>query len=233
MLIKFAHSRLTCGLYLILKRMNIMLVLGNYRGNQQHQNFFMIWENPYVKGRTFLMVFWVVHWRMLRQRASGWIIQICDLQGQISSLHLIQKGLYVAIPQYKFGFPTSISGLESLMNTFIALKTFVTQMGGHANNIRVAIDELENRRRSRGKQFGRPKSPLLGNSKTEWERPTWYSPVRGDQSKSRIPLYLFGNIKDVDDFASPGKPENDRSKGEAPVAAETDEYGFIMTAKTG
>ncbi|KAI9491101.1 hypothetical protein BDB00DRAFT_746114, partial [Zychaea mexicana] len=47
------------------------------------------------------------------ERASGWIIQICGLQGQISSLHLIRKGLYVAIPQYKFGFPTSTSGLES------------------------------------------------------------------------------------------------------------------------
>ncbi|KAG2219646.1 hypothetical protein INT45_012347, partial [Circinella minor] len=50
------------------------------------------------------------------ERASGWIIQICGLQGQISSLHLIRNGLYVAIPQYKLRFPTSISGLESLMD---------------------------------------------------------------------------------------------------------------------
>ncbi|KAI9491103.1 hypothetical protein BDB00DRAFT_874639 [Zychaea mexicana] len=99
-------------------------------------------------------------------------------------------------------------------------------MEGHANDIKAAIDELQNRRRSIGKQFGRPKSPLPGNTKTEWERPTWYSPVRGDQSKSRIPVYLFGDAKDVDDCVSPGEPEDDRSKGDAPVAAKIDEYGF-------
>ena len=100
-------------------------------------------------------------------------------------------------------------------------------MEGHANGIKNAIDELDNRRRLISKQFGRPKSPLPGNTKTERGRLTNGAPLYGgDQTKSRIPLYLFGNTKDEDDCASDRKPEDDRSKGEPSVAAETDKYGF-------
>lgn len=62
--------------------------------------------------------------------ASAWIIQICGLQGQTSSIHLVSDGLYVAIPQFKLQFPSSISNLHSFLDTLSGLLSFVVRGRG-------------------------------------------------------------------------------------------------------
>lgn len=53
------------------------------------------------------------------------IIQICGLQGEISSVHLSQNGLYFAVPQRKLKIPSSISDMNTFIDTFENLYDFV------------------------------------------------------------------------------------------------------------
>lgn len=53
------------------------------------------------------------------------IIQICGLQGKVSSVHLSQNGLYVAATQRKLKTPSSISDMNTFIDTFESFYDFV------------------------------------------------------------------------------------------------------------
>ncbi|CAO3642147.1 unnamed protein product [Cunninghamella blakesleeana] len=131
--------------------------------------------------------------------ASSWIIQISGLHGQISSIHLAESGLYVAIPQGKLSFPTSISSLDDLLDAFKTLLLFSINIEKSAHNIRSAIELLENRRLSFGKSFNRSGLLIPSNIRQNWTRPTYYTLPRNVTSLSRIPVNLFVD-DDVDKY---------------------------------
>ena len=60
-------------------------------------------------------------------QAFDWVIRICGLHGQIAVVRLVQDSLYASIPVAKFSFPSSITGLPALIDTFTSLMTFVVK----------------------------------------------------------------------------------------------------------
>lgn len=57
--------------------------------------------------------------------AFAWVIQLSGYRGEISSVHLVRDGMYVAIPQGKLAFPTDISTLDDFVDTLKVLLLFV------------------------------------------------------------------------------------------------------------
>ncbi|CAO3628966.1 unnamed protein product [Cunninghamella blakesleeana] len=155
---------------------------------------------------------------------SAWMIQICGLQGQISSLHLSHNGLYVTIPQFKINFPTSVSTLHSFKYSLESLMTFIFKMENSSHIIKSSIQELENKRNSMGKKLNRPRQNLRGHELMNWIRPTWYSPPQNKPALSTIPFDLFKKlVSDNDDAVSLNMDDN-RNNDEASKLA--DEFGW-------
>lgn len=103
---------------------------------------------------------------------TAWMIHICGFQGQISSIHLPHNGLYVALPQFKFSFPTSVSTLHSFKNSLEYLITFIFKMEKSAHTIKSTVQELENKCDSMGKKLNRSRKSLPGHELINWTRPT-------------------------------------------------------------
>ncbi|KAG1148352.1 hypothetical protein G6F37_005760 [Rhizopus arrhizus] len=156
---------------------------------------------------------------------SAWFVQICGLQGEIASVHLAFNGLYVAVPQEKLKLPTSIATMSDFLGTFSSMLLFVSKLEKCAIDIKSAIEQLENRRSSMGFTFNRARPLIEGHQRSEWMRPTWYSPPRQQQAKSQLPFNLFGRE------AYYTEPEEDaRSAAESDRFEEeedADEFGWI------
>ncbi|KAG2235353.1 hypothetical protein INT48_004972, partial [Thamnidium elegans] len=156
---------------------------------------------------------------------SAWFVQICGLQGEIASVHLAFNGLYVAIPQGKLKFPTSIATMSDFLDTFSSMLLFVSKLEKCAIDIKFAIAQLENRRGSMGFTFNRARPLIEGHERSEWMRPTWHSPPCQQQAKSQLPFNLFGRE------AYYSEPEEDaRSAAESDRFEEeedADEFGWV------
>ncbi|KAG1416186.1 hypothetical protein G6F58_006097 [Rhizopus delemar] len=154
---------------------------------------------------------------------SAWFVQICGLQGEIASVHLAFNGLYVAVPQGKLKFPISIATMSDFLGTFSSMLLFVSKLEKCAIDIKSAIEQLENRRSSMGFTFNRARPLIEGHQRSEWMRPTWYSPPGQQQAKSQLPFNLFGRE------AYYTEPEEDaRSAAESDKFEEdADEFGWI------
>lgn len=75
-----------------------------------------------------------------------------------------------------------------------------------------------------GFTFNRARPLIEGHQRSEWMRPTWYSPPRQQQAKSQLPFNLFGKE------AYYSEPEEDaRSTAESDRFEEedADEFGWI------
>ncbi|ORE02122.1 hypothetical protein BCV72DRAFT_265393 [Rhizopus microsporus var. microsporus] len=115
---------------------------------------------------------------------SAWFVQICGLQGEIASVHLAFNDLYVAIPQGKLKLPTSIATMGNFLDTFSSMLLFVSKLEKYAIDIRSSM----------GFTFNRAWPLIDGHERSEWMRPTWYSPPRQQQAKSQLPFNLFGRV---------------------------------------
>ncbi|CAO3591920.1 unnamed protein product [Absidia cylindrospora] len=127
-------------------------------------------------------------------KTGAWIIQISGLYAEISSVHLARDGLYVCVPRGKLTFPSNPSNLFAFINTLEKMLLMVTKLEDNALALQANIDFLEDRRRSIGKMFDRPKLLNEKHSRKQWTRPTWYSPTRNDQRLSKVSSDLFGHI---------------------------------------
>ncbi|CAO3649660.1 unnamed protein product [Cunninghamella blakesleeana] len=138
--------------------------------------------------------------------ATAWVIQLCGLQGHVSSIHLTKNGLYVAVPQCKLLFPSSISNIDVFLDTFRCLLLFFNNLESTAHNIENSIKTLENRRLSIGKTFCRSQPLIPPNTKQSLIQPTWYSPSNEKQASSKLPegfkiidSTIENNIQDNDE----------------------------------
>ncbi|KAI7860557.1 hypothetical protein BDC45DRAFT_530144 [Circinella umbellata] len=78
----------------------------------------------------------------------------------------------------KIRFPTLITDLETVTSTSCMLMTMIIQMERHEQIIKNTNTELENRRRSMGKNNNQLDNSLPAHSFSDSMRPTWYSPPR-------------------------------------------------------
>lgn len=165
----------------------------------------------------------------------GYMLQICGLQGYIASIHLVKPGLYVTVHQKKIKFPTCISTLSTFIETLTVLITLIQRLEKNAHILKSALQELEDRRISLGKQLNRGEPLIRQHSTSSSIRPTWYSPPRNNYSMARLPDGLFGidsssnltshNIfsKGSESDANENTPFNSQEEIE-----DADEYGWTQ-----
>jgi hypothetical protein len=58
---------------------------------------------------------------------SVWTFQFIGLNRRISSIHLAENGLYVAIPQLEFKFPHNLDNLSTFIDAYSSLKTILVR----------------------------------------------------------------------------------------------------------
>ncbi|KAI9484137.1 MAG: hypothetical protein EXX96DRAFT_166402 [Benjaminiella poitrasii] len=141
---------------------------------------------------------------------ESWFLQICGLSAEIGSTHLAFDGLYVAVPQAKLRFPSSIATMGSFVDFLDVLLLLTAKLEKCAMNITSAVEELENRRSSMGIAFSRNRSLLQGKGRDAWMRPTYYSPPRDVAADAKLPVNLFGLDKDDSDAHSEEDVEDDQ-----------------------
>ncbi|KAL1925945.1 hypothetical protein VTP01DRAFT_7223 [Rhizomucor pusillus] len=120
------------------------------------------------------------------ERLACWMIQIAGLVGQISSIHMVKPGSYVAVPQGKIRFPDNCMGMDELEKTLENLFLFVEKVEENARFYKSVVDCVDDRRRSMGGAFSR--GDLCGSG-TSWadEIPdTWYTPPRRSSASNNI-----------------------------------------------
>lgn len=61
------------------------------------------------------------------------------LKAEISSVHLVSPGLYVAMPQYKLAFPSSIEELDKFLDCVEALTTFVVSLKRNGKKCNISL----------------------------------------------------------------------------------------------
>ncbi|KAF7720694.1 hypothetical protein EC973_006480 [Apophysomyces ossiformis] len=118
--------------------------------------------------------------------SSAWIIQLYGLQGQISSVHLTNWGLYVGIPRANISFPRSIASLSEFTNTLEHLLLFARQLQSTAHNINFAIGTIKKQKESIGSILNHPCN-LTHHSGMPRLKPSWYTPSRSNQDESVLP----------------------------------------------
>ncbi|ORX45537.1 hypothetical protein DM01DRAFT_1328502 [Hesseltinella vesiculosa] len=130
----------------------------------------------------------------LEQQAAnsmmGVIIQLDGFQGSVSSIHLDQHGLYVALPRYRLQYPRSAASLRRFSDTLDALLALKDQLCSISAIVNNQMDLCKDKRASLGSKHGRPATAIKPHRLTKKQRPTWYSPPRNDASLSCLPSLL-------------------------------------------
>ncbi|CAO3588363.1 unnamed protein product [Absidia cylindrospora] len=107
---------------------------------------------------------------------KGIAIQVSGLQGQISSVHLHDSGLYVLCPISRLFFPHSHASLSRFLPTLKTLLQLRIELETMATKVLGQLDLAKDKRYSLGTTFGRPGSPIPESPTKKLKKPTWYSP---------------------------------------------------------
>ncbi|KAL9542447.1 hypothetical protein MBANPS3_008605 [Mucor bainieri] len=158
-------------------------------------------------------------------KLESWFLQICGLSAEIGSTHLAFDGLYVAVPQGKLRFPSSIATMGSFVDFLDMLLLLTAKLEKCVISITSAVEELENRRNSIGIAFSRNRSLLHGKRRDAWMRPTYYSPPRDVAADAKLPVNLFGLDKDDSDAPSEQDVEDDQVSDASDMNA--DQFGWV------
>ncbi|CEP12922.1 hypothetical protein [Parasitella parasitica] len=161
-------------------------------------------------------------------KSGSWMIQISCLQAESSSIHLAGDDLYVGAPQGKILFPSSLSSLDEFIRLLKRIFSFVSKMEKSATFLKKKIDLTKNRRESICTTFDRQESfKSEDNDVQSGERPTWYTPTRGDYFHSKIPQELYG-VEPVHELLWT-LPTNENEPVFDPT--QVDEYGWVCVSE--
>ncbi|KAG0164538.1 hypothetical protein DFQ28_008362 [Apophysomyces sp. BC1034] len=117
----------------------------------------------------------------------GVVIQLDGFQGEVSSIHLDQDGLYVALPRQRLQYPRSAASLRRFSDTMDALLALKDQLCSISATISNQMDLYKDKRASLGSKHARPATAISPHHLTKRQRATWYSPPRNDPSLSCLP----------------------------------------------
>ncbi|KAG1538681.1 hypothetical protein G6F49_012527 [Rhizopus delemar] len=121
----------------------------------------------------------------------GIVIQLDGFQGAVSSIHLDQDGLYVALPRQRLQYPRSIASLRRFSDTMDALLALKNQLCSISTIISSQMDLCKDKRASLGSKHARPATAIPPHHLTKKQRATWYSPPHNNPSLSCLPpLFL-------------------------------------------
>ncbi|CAO3601374.1 unnamed protein product [Absidia cylindrospora] len=107
---------------------------------------------------------------------KGASIQLAGLQGQISTIHLDDSGVYVMIPGSRLTFPQSLASLPRFLPTLKALLQLRLELETLGMEVFEQLDLANEKRESLGTTFFRPSSPLPESSMKRLKKSTYYPP---------------------------------------------------------
>lgn len=117
----------------------------------------------------------------------GIVIQLDGFQGAVSSIHLDQDGLYVALPRQRLQYSRSTASLRRFSDTMDALLALKDQLRSISAIISSQIDLCKDKRTSLGSKHARPATAIPPHHLTKSQRATWYSPPHNNPSLSCLP----------------------------------------------
>ncbi|KAG0940613.1 hypothetical protein G6F57_006027 [Rhizopus arrhizus] len=117
----------------------------------------------------------------------GIVIQLDGFQGAVSSIHLDQDGLYVALPRQRLQYPRSTTSLRRFSDTMDALLALKDQLCSISAIISSHMDLCKDKRASLGSKHARPATAIPPHHLTKRQRATWYSPPHNNPSLSCLP----------------------------------------------
>ncbi|KAI9321864.1 hypothetical protein BX666DRAFT_2023947 [Dichotomocladium elegans] len=117
----------------------------------------------------------------------GIVIQLDGFQGAVSSIHLDQDGVYVALPRQRLQYPRSTSSLRRFSDTVDALLALRDQLCSISAVISNQMDLYKDKRASLGSKHARPATAIPPHHLTKKQRATWYSPPHNNPSLSHLP----------------------------------------------
>ncbi|CAO3599762.1 unnamed protein product [Absidia cylindrospora] len=109
---------------------------------------------------------------------QGAAIQLAGLQGEISTIHLHESGVYVLIPGSRLTFPQSYASLQRFYPTMKALLQLRAELEATALVVLEQLELAKEKRNSLGTTFGRSGPSLPESQAKRSKKATWYSPPR-------------------------------------------------------
>lgn len=130
-------------------------------------------------------------------------MQFCGMQDQVSSVHLANNKLYVAVTtlsgiDFKHGWPLGISrGVFSVCCNVMLIQHLMLFMHTGKNGSQCpfdqkAIDCIKEWRDSIDKSLSRPRTVKRDHNKLSWQRLTCYSPSYNQPKLVCLPSHWFG-----------------------------------------
>ncbi|KAI9258141.1 hypothetical protein BDA99DRAFT_561566 [Phascolomyces articulosus] len=130
---------------------------------ENHPNTFDIKKGSKVTETDHLVCLWIPPFDILLsidnssvrlKRACddtiGWMLQLSGPVGEVSSVHLIKRTFYVAIPEQKIHIPKSIFSMSEFPKMLSSLLVFTHKIQESAYDMIATLQSLEDRRTSIG-----------------------------------------------------------------------------------